>query len=143
MTCVVCGKEYDGGLQCPACVGGSSMKLPKRDEAPPSGPKMTGPERAMAQILDMQVRSGEVRRWWYECVKLKVGAIRCHYTPDFYVQRADGGFEFIEVKGPHIREDARVKYMAAAREHSWAAWRLMKLDKGEWITVHRQRTEAA
>jgi hypothetical protein len=100
-------------------------------------PTMTRPEREMQRILDARKRAGEVEEYWYESVKLKIGAIRCHYTPDFFVRRTGGGMEFIEVKGPYMREDARVKYMSAAREHTWAAWRLMRLVKGEWITVHR------
>lgn len=117
------------------------LSRPEAKVVEPKRPSMTRPEREMMAVLEMRKRMGEVESYWYECVKLKVGAHKCWYTCDYFVRRTDGEFEFIEVKGPRITDDARVKYMAAAREHSWAHWRLMKYEGGRWFTVHEQAPE--
>lgn len=97
---------------------------------------MTRPEREMVAVLEMRQRQGEVSAWWYECVKVRIGVERCWYTPDFMVMLADGGFEFVETKGGRgALDDARVKFQAAAREHTWARWRMEKFDKGRWSTI--------
>jgi hypothetical protein len=135
--CVVCEQEWADGLQCDACRQGTALLLPRREE-PAATPQddMTRPEREMARLLDALVRTGVVTAWWYECLKLKIGAERCHYTPDFFVQYTDGSFAFIETKGGGpVRDDSRVKFQAAAREYDWAAWKMMRWIKGGWVVL--------
>lgn len=58
------------------------------------------------------------------------------YTPDFWVLHIDGSQEMIETKGPHIRDDALVKFRAARdkwkRAYSFSMWQLRK---GEWEKI--------
>jgi hypothetical protein len=93
------------------------------------GPEMNGTEKAFADSLSKQTLAGEIVRWTFESVTLKLGD-NCRYTPDFYVLMSDGSVTFYEVKG-FWRDDARVKIKAAAskfpskmRPPSWRRQRI-------------------
>lgn len=98
--------------------------------------RMNQTEKRMAQILDMRKRMGFIREWWYESVTFVVGLERTRYTPDFVCNMADGSLEIVEVKGAHIRDDARVKFQVAARQYPFARWTMKQWKKGEWLTLY-------
>jgi hypothetical protein len=56
----------------------------------------------------------------------------CRYTPDFRVIPQDGVVEFHEVKGPHAREDAVVKYRTAPLLHPYRFFLAQLNERGEW-----------
>jgi hypothetical protein len=97
--------------------------VPIRAPAPPAAEPMTAPgrpkvtqprpgvmnrtEQAYADHLESLVRAGELRRYYFEAVKFRLGP-RCFYTPDFLLVWADGRLEMHEIKG-FMRDDAQVK----------------------------------
>jgi len=110
-----------------------------QSEVPASKPahrtgEMNKTEAAYAQVLEARKQTGEVSAYLFERVKLRL-AKGCWYTPDFVVFRADGGIEVHEVKG-FWRDDARVKWKAAAEQNQWARFvAVTKRGKGwaeEW-----------
>jgi hypothetical protein len=108
-------------------------------------------ERSYAELLERRRLAGEVRRWRYQPVSLRLGA-RLWYRPDFGVLMADRTWELHEVKGgkleagpdgaercvPYTREDAAVKIRAAASAFPWwrfvLAWRWPARRGGAWCT---------
>src|SRR5690554_6901726 len=81
-------------------------------ENAPKGPKFKSKAEARyAQILEAQVRCGQIRSWRYEAVTL-VLADGVRYTPDFLLHENDGRMTLVEVKG-HMREAARVRLRVA------------------------------
>lgn len=62
--------------------------------------------------------SGFVRDWWYEQMKFRIGH-NSWYTPDFVVQDANDELVIYEVKGPHEREDSRIKYKSLAANYPY------------------------
>jgi len=62
-------------------------------------------EGRYAQQLLARVSCGEVTRWWYEPVSLRLPGGHW-YTPDFAVELADGRLEWIETKGYLWKVDA-------------------------------------
>jgi hypothetical protein len=95
---------------------------------------MNGTEREYADRLEVRRQTGEVASYWYESMTLKLGA-DCRFTADFLVLLHDGGLELHEVKGSFIRDDARVKLLAAADRYPfrfYLAQRLAKKHGGGW-----------
>lgn len=75
------------------------------------------------QVLMPLRLAGEVLSHGFECLRLRL-ASNTTYTPDFFVQAADGVLELHEVKpwnvelgGPYWEEDARLKWKVAAQEY--------------------------
>jgi hypothetical protein len=91
------------------------LPMPEPTTAP-GRPKVTQPrpgvmnrtEQAYADHLEALVRAGELRRWYFEGVKFRLGP-RCFYTPDFLLIFPDGSMRVDEIKGPFIREDSWIK----------------------------------
>jgi hypothetical protein len=82
-------------------------------------PKMTSVEAEYASILAERCRRGEVLWWKFEAMTLvlkdfDIEEREVRYTPDFDIMLANGEFEFVETKGPHIREDSWQKLKIAA-----------------------------
>ncbi|MFP3949084.1 MAG: hypothetical protein ACLFWG_10170 [Longimicrobiales bacterium] len=105
----------------------ASLDPEERLERPPE-PKGTRPEDRMnktearyALVLDEYVSSGSLDGYLFEHLKVRVGVERDWYTVDFLAWR---GRELmaIEVKGPHVREDAIEKFKAAALIYPWIEW---------------------
>lgn len=88
---------------------GRGLTRPKRDGS------MNKSEAAYARHLEQLKLAGEIARWEFESVKLRL-ADRTFYTPDFLVMLPDGLIEFHEVKG-FWEDDARVKIKVAAEQH--------------------------
>lgn len=78
-------------------------------------------ERDYAAHLDLRLKAGEVRRWVYEGVRLRIGwrrtkagkLVASYYTPDFHVQLTGGEIQLHETKG-FMREAAAVRLAACA-----------------------------
>jgi hypothetical protein len=95
---------------------------------------MNGTESQYADLLNLRKAAGQIAQFWYEAVTFKLGA-DLRFTPDFLVMAPDGSLEVHEVKGSFIRDDARVKLIAAAERFPfrfYLAQRLAKKHGGGW-----------
>lgn len=112
-------------------VGGPAPKGPlaKAQVVRLADERMNKTERKYAQHLDRKLRLGEIARWDFEPVKLRLGP-DSFYTPDFRILRLDGTEEFHDTKalwkgrkGKKDRagweEDARGKIKSAAEQHPY------------------------
>ncbi len=117
-------------------IGGSSVLPESKSKPVDPRAKMSEGEKSMANVLDAQLRAGELRRWWYESFTLRVGIERCDYTPDFVLLLADGSLEVIEVKGKKKWEDSIIKWKSAALEYPIARWRMIEWAGGSWRTLY-------
>jgi len=103
-----------------------------RPQQPPGSMNKT--EQEYALYLEIRKRAGEIVDYGFECYKLRL-ANRTFYTPDFYVQTAEGFLDFHEVKG-FWEDDARVKIKVAAEQypqHGFVAIKkVAKKDGGGW-----------
>lgn len=90
--------------------------------------KMSVAEREMDAILAAQLRAGEIVAYAYEDVKVRVGEMRCWFLVDFAVWHLDGSVQMIETKGRRHWDDARVKFMAAAKLYPHWRWTWMGWD---------------
>jgi len=88
-------------------------------------------EFAWSQRLEARRLQGEIDRWCYEGITLKLGA-DCRYTPDFFAVFRDGRLELHEVKGGYIRPDGLVKLRAAATRFPEFRFVLCQLVKTRW-----------
>lgn len=95
---------------------------------------MNKTEGAFAQGLEYQKRVGQIRRYWYESIRLRL-AKRTTYTPDFVAERVDGKLIVYETKGRFIREDAMAKFKIAAEMYPCFEFYLCVLDKGKWTVT--------
>ena len=106
-------------------------------EAPPQKPKKPKMNKTEAEyecMLKVKARDGEIKAYLaHESIKFKIGANRCWYTPDFAVIANDGVLEMHEVKGPYVRDDARVKFQAATQLYPGFRWVWSQRNKnGHW-----------
>lgn len=98
---------------------GSPAIEPQKWRPPQSGRgahqagEMNKLETRYAQHLELRRMAGEIRKWTFEPMKLRL-ADRTYLTIDFNVVMLDGAIELHEVKG-HWEDDARVKVKMAAR----------------------------
>lgn len=69
----------------------------------------------------------------FEPIKLRIDA-SCWYTPDFWCPEF---LCFYEVKGPHIFEDAVIKFKAARALHPWARFEMWQRWLGEWRQIRK------
>lgn len=83
---------------------------------------------------------GKLLDYKFERVTLVLGN-NTRYTPDFFGRWENGVLQFWEIKGGHIREDARVKYYSAVEQYPEFAFQLVQWDRGEWRTIHAARCE--
>jgi len=89
-------------------------------------------ESAWANHLDMQVVGGEIARWWFEPLNLRLPGKKNFYKPDFLVLAGDG-LTFYEVKGRNPSDDrSLVKIKTAAGITPWAKFVLVKRVDGTW-----------
>ena len=97
-------------------------------ERPPHQAYRSKTEQRYAWLLDGLLHDGQLTSWTYEAVKLRLGH-RCWYTPDFLVvwKVAPWPPVLVEVKGGFVRDDARVKLMAAAHQY-----RLFRFQEARW-----------
>lgn len=95
--------------------------------------RMNKTEAEYALILEAQKRRGEILRYRFEAVKIRVGE-GCFYVPDFFIEREGQKPLFVEVKG-FLRDDARVKFLAAKEQHSWADFEMWRKVEGSWTQL--------
>jgi hypothetical protein len=91
--------------------------------------ELNGLEKAYASLLEARRLAGEILRYDFEPVALRL-ANRTTYTPDFRVILSDLREEYHEVKG-FLRDDAWVKLKIAAELHPYAFF-LCRREKGQW-----------
>lgn len=90
-------------------------------------------EREYLRQLEARLRAGEyVWLGEHEGIKLRVGADRCWYSPDFSALQACGLLEFHEVKGGRVWDDARVKFQSAKQQYPHFRWVWARKQKGVW-----------
>lgn len=90
---------------------------------------MNGLETAYDNLLQLQLKAGELIWYSYEALKFRL-ADSTFYTPDFIIMRKTLCIEVHEVKG-HWEDDARVKIKVAA-EHFPFRFVGVTRSKGEW-----------
>lgn len=107
----------------------TGRQVAARAENAPTGPKFKSKAEARyAQILEAQVRCGQIRSWRYEAVSLTL-ADGVRYRPDFLIHENDGRMTLVEVKG-HMREAARVRLTIAVEMYPAFGWFLLWARKG-------------
>lgn len=119
----------DGGPESPARQPDAEPESQQLRAPPASGARqMNKTERKYADLLDAQGIE-----WLYEEIVLGIGAHRTTYRPDFYLPREH---RFVEVKGAYMRDDARVKFMVAAKMWAHFGWTLVQCKDGGWRTLY-------
>jgi len=102
----------------------------------PSGPKEPKDRRNQTEKryeqehLWPQYQRGEIWSYLFEPLKFRL-AENTFYTPDYLVIK-ETGFEIHEIKGGFEREDARVKWKAAAEKFPWFRFVVARYEKKEW-----------
>lgn len=97
---------------------------------------MNKTEERYAWLLEGRKQAGEIQRYEFEKITLKLGA-DCRYTPDFYVVNRESEVEFHEVKG-FFRDDAKVKIKVAAENFPFRFF-LAQVVKGGWEVTEIER----
>jgi hypothetical protein len=77
--------------------------------------------------------AGEIISYSFEKTKFKIGD-NCWYTPD-YVVVMPGHFEIHEVKGGLIRDDAMVKFKAAAELFPYYRFVMAQYKGKKWEVI--------
>lgn len=108
----------------------ASMPLGQKRHRTAPRPK-TGPEKAMALILEARKRKGEIESYVFEGATFIIGD-GTRFTPDFCVTLPDKKLLLIEVKGPYIREDGLLKFKVAKMHLKFAELEMWQLEKGSW-----------
>ena len=101
--------------------------------APAKASKPRGMNKWESQWAAVLTARGE--QWEYEALKLRIGPNggRCWFTVDFLTTTRHGDRLVVyEVKG-FMRDDARVKLLAAVREYPQFCFRLVTKRRGEWV----------
>lgn len=120
-----------------------AARQPARVRPQPAPGRMNKAEARYAAHLEGLRAAGEVRAFAFESLKFRI-ADDVWYTPDFYVERADGSVECHEVKArrrnrsgnvrAHLEDDARVKIRSAAARYP--GWRFLVVsfdgEAGRW-----------
>ena len=112
--------------------------------APHRKGRMNGLETDYAAVLAGRRACGEIAGFWFEALQMNLApGLRCSYTPDFLVQRADGVLECHEVKG-HWEDDARVKIKVAAEKFPFVFVAVTRPSRGRgWQYERFTREEGA
>lgn len=95
-------------------------------------------EAAYAQRLELELKAGVIKGWWYEPFSLKLSKDK-RYKPDFLVW-SEAGIEIVEVKGwSKNRRDGLTRLHWAATQYPCfvfrMVWRNGKGWDGQYITV--------
>lgn len=115
----------------PGSVEKARAKKAKARVCKPTGEGMNSLEaRYVVEVLEKEIERGEVIRWHYEPVKLRL-APKTTYTPDFMVIKEDGEIGFREVKG-FMREDAAVKFKWARELYPYFSFQMITRKGGKW-----------
>jgi hypothetical protein len=97
--------------------------------------KMNKTERAFSELLEKAKKSGEILKWHFEEITLKI-APNTRYTPDFVAVLPSGNWHVFEIKG-HLEDDASVKFKSAAQRFPEISFQMLRRKKGAWETVFK------
>jgi hypothetical protein len=103
-------------------------------KAQPRASKLNKTEQRYADILERRKMAGTLQDYYVQEITVKIGD-DCRYTPDFCVIEMDGTLTFIEIKGGFVREDAIVKFRAAAKQFWWAKFEMHQWTGGGWLQI--------
>lgn len=107
---------------------GHAMAHQPRDK---DGPNKT--EAAYMEHLDLLQKAGEIQRWWFHALKIRL-AKATFWDTDFLVVAKDGTLEIHETKG-YLMDDAAVKQKVCAYHYPFRVKvirRAAKRDGGGW-----------
>lgn len=93
-------------------------------------------ERRYARHLEARRLAGQIKRWDFEPVKLRLAGLT-FWQPDFRVIALDDTEEYHETKG-FMREDANVKLKVAAEMHPYRFYLVREVPKkrgGGWDLI--------
>lgn len=96
--------------------------------------EMNQTETAFSEVLEEAKKAGEIQKWHFEAVTLKV-APNTRYKPDFLAVLPDGHWQFFEIKG-HLRDDAAVKFKTAAEKYPELSFMMIRRKQGRWETIY-------
>jgi len=97
--------------------------------------KMNKTETAFAALLEHAKKTGEILRWHFEEITLKI-APNTRYTPDFLAVLPEGNWHIFEIKG-HLEDDASVKFKAASQKFPEITFQMLRRKKGQWETLFK------
>lgn len=97
--------------------------------------KMNKTEQAFSEILEKARQKGEILKWHFEEITLKI-APNTRYTPDFIAVLPSGAWHVFEIKG-HLEDDASVKFKSAAQKFPEISFQMLRRKKGAWETVFK------
>jgi hypothetical protein len=93
-------------------------------------------ETSYAKHLDLLVKAGEIRRWWYEPTSFTLAKGK-RYRPDFLIEYPEGlerRLEYHEIKGrfvPNLR-DGLTHLKWCAQLYPCFTWRIVRWTGGGW-----------
>lgn len=128
------------GLSSPPTPSKVSASTPGADKSSPprargravvrvAGQPNKTESRYEAEVLIPRRAAGEVRRWWFEGIKLRLGD-DCFYSPDYLVELPDGILELHEIKG-FMEDDAAVKLSVVKTMYPFAVF-VARYTRGAW-----------
>lgn len=113
---------------------GEVIRLRVRESTVPAGDRYRNKwERSYAQHLDLRKYIKEIQCYRYEALVFRL-APNTYLHPDFLVTMPDGRMEIHEVKG-HKREKWWARFKIAKEMFPWFTWRVVKIEKGQWVEV--------
>lgn len=98
--------------------------------------KMNKTESQYAWILEAQKRSGEIKWYGFEKIKLKISSLNCWYNIDFMVVDKDDVVKMIEIKGGHIWDDSIVKFKAVCELYPFVKFIMIQYKNKEWKIIY-------
>lgn len=101
--------------------------------------KMNKTENSFSKLLEKAREEGEILRWHFEEVSLKIGP-NTRYIPDFIAVMPSGRWQVFEIKG-HLEDDAAVKFKTAAEKYPEISFHMLRKVKGQWVTVYNLPSE--
>lgn len=101
--------------------------------------KMNNTEREFSKVLEKAKVEGEIIRWNFEELSLKI-APNTRYIPDFLAVLPNGRWQVFEIKG-HLEDDAAVKFKTAAEKYPEISFHMLRRTKGRWVTVYNLPSE--
>lgn len=141
MICPCCCRKIMPGEviingRCSSCAGKANPRAAEKPKARAAhgNDRMNKTEAAYAEVLEIQVKAGLIKRWRFNSMKLRL-ANKTWLTVDFCVTNTDNSIAWIEVKG-HWEDDARAKIKVAAEQYPEyrfvAVSKIKRKDGGGW-----------
>lgn len=104
------------------------------------GGRMNKTEADYAADLEVSIRCGHIRGWWWTPGSLRLSdpdpttGRADYYRPDFLVWRKDGRLEYVEIKG-HLEDDARTKFKVAQTRYPCFRFTMLRKEKGVGFVI--------